>query len=268
MKIGVTGWQGFIGRHLAYELSERGHLVEPVCPICDDLRTCRELEEQILGVDILVHCAAIVGRGDGERNLAETASVNAGLTGTLANLCTKHGKRFVYVSSSEVYQPFNMYGLTKRWGEEVTRLYCGDNHQVLRLSMPYGPGHMPGTGRAALTNFLWLAMHDKTLVVHRGAARSWNWIGDATDGMARVIEWGRVGVYNVGRADNETSMMDVARRAIAMVGSGGIVEIDMPPDFRQSKSTIAFGPLLALGWKPQVELSEGMRRTYEWLQTL
>ena len=44
--------------------------------------------------------------------------------------------------------PYNLYGLTKRWGEEACQLYCPQGLKVLRLSMPFGPGLLPGKGRA------------------------------------------------------------------------------------------------------------------------
>ena len=125
--------------------------------------------------DLVIHLAALYGRVWGERDLTATAAANAGMTAALARDVADAGARLLYASSSEVYGaaaaspdpldgtsplgPLNMYGLTKKWGEEACRLYCPDGLAVARLNMPYGPAavlpepgavpHHSGPGRAA-----------------------------------------------------------------------------------------------------------------------
>jgi nucleoside-diphosphate-sugar epimerase len=193
--------------------------------------------------------------------------------------------------------PHNIYGLTKRQAEEAAALYCtwhgvtSPKHvdapaaglQVIRPSMPYGPGLPAGRGRAAIVNFLWLAHHGAPLTVHRGAERSWCWIGDCVAGIRAVLESGDVaythaawragvGCYNVGRDDAAVSMLAVADLAIQIAGLAAHgdaerirVELVDPPARQTIVKRLATDKLRGLGWAPTVDLEDGMRRTYDWL---
>jgi hypothetical protein len=110
--------------------------------------------------------------------------------------------------------PHNLYGLTKRWGEEVAQLYAPMDLVIWRPSMPYGPGAPPGRGRRALDNMLWQAHHRMPITVHKGAERSWCWLGDVVRGMRLTIEASQKNrassnildhqpiAYNIGRDDD------------------------------------------------------------------
>ena len=294
MRILVTGAAGFIGQHLCAELRHVNHDVIGVDLADGDLRypgtILRHLEEE--QPHVVVHLAAKVGRLFGEDNLAATIEDNATITANVARGCGDHNTRLVYASTSEVYgdrgddlcmeddlygagrwwdppAPHNLYGLSKRWGEEVCRLYAPKNLLIWRISMPYGPGLPAGVGRAAMINFLYNALHRLPITVHAGSERSWCWIGDTVRGMTLTIDRGKTGAFNVGRDDNPTSMLEVARRACDLVGAhhGLIVEVPAPP--RQTVvKRLSTAKLQCLGWQPQVNLDEGMRRTLEWVKTL
>lgn len=301
MRILITGAAGFIGSHLTEELRAHGHDVVPVDRTDGDLRyagvAAALLDEH--EPQLVVHLAAKVGRLFGEDDPAETIADNAGMTAYVARACGERGIRLAYASTSEIYgdrghtnfplchegkvpnghgltdwsilnyawTPHNIYGLSKRWGEEVCELYAPDNLAILRLSMPYGPGHVPGRGRAALTNFLWNAKRREPIPVHRGSERSWCWIGDTVRGIRLVIERSDGGVYNVGRDDNAVSMRTVAEMACDLVGAPHalIEEVD-PPERQTVVKRLSTAKLEALGWKPEVELHEGMQRTLDWLK--
>jgi len=328
MRVVVTGGQGFIGTHLCHALCLHGHEVtsldikpEPqlsgwrqmygrdlLVPAPGD--TSLHLDEAIRIIDpeVVVHLAAQVGRLFGEDNIAHTIESNALMTALVARSCAAAANRprLVYTSTSEVYGdlstvavgcedwtgvwqlPHNLYGLSKRWGEEVAALYAlppdlEGSMQIIRPSMPYGPGLPPGRGRAAIVNMLWQAHHRQSIPVHRGAERSWCWIEDAVRGIRTVLEHGEVafvasdvvkrgvGCYNIGRDDAAVPMTTVAEMACAVVGvedpSSLIVQVDAPA--RQTVvKRLSTEKLRALGWTPEVGLFEGMAKTYEAMQRL
>jgi nucleoside-diphosphate-sugar epimerase len=246
--------------------------------------------------DVVVHLAAQVGRLFGEDNLAHTIESNALMTALVARSCAAASKqpRLVYTSTSEVYGdlgakvaleddggeamtiPHNLYGLSKRWGEEVSALYaveCG--LQVVRPSMPYGPGLPPGRGRAAIVNMLWQASNRERIVVHRGAERSWCWIGDAVRGFRVIIEQGEVashadsyreglGCYNLGRDDAGVPMLAVAQMACYITGADeSLIEQVDAPGRQTVVKRLATTKLRALGWQPHVGLRDGMVMTWQ-----
>lgn len=291
MKALITGAAGFIGTHLTGELVEHGHEVVGV-DIRDgvDLAHPGTFHRLLLDhqPDIVVHLAALVGRAQGEQSIMQTVMQNAGVTAEVARACGREHVRLAYASSSEVYGdrgdelcrelgelylrlPHNLYGLSKRWGEEVCRLYAPDKLLVLRLSMPYGPGLPPGQGRAALPTFLWQAMRGDKITVHRGAERSWCWVGDTVRGVRMAMETDQYGqsgrAVNVGRSDNATPMVRVAEMCcLAADAPFDLIEEVDPPPRQTIIKRLETAQLNMLGWTPRVSLPEGIRLTHRWLR--
>ena len=189
-KVVVTGGAGFIGFHLAEELSKRGYEVI----ILDDLSTGRTenithlinsitqrtefvqgsitdiplLQELFQGIDYIFHQAAIPSV---PRSVANpVVSHEANITGTLNVLLAARDngmKKVIYASSSSVYgdtptlpkredmppNPQSPYAVTKLAGE----YYCQVFHQVyglptvcLRYFNVYGPRQDPSSQYAAV----------------------------------------------------------------------------------------------------------------------
>lgn len=284
MRITVTGAAGFLGSHLVPELKAHGHIVDAFDRRDGDLSQPGQASYLIQrsSPDVVVHLAAQVGRQFGEIDPAFTITSNATVTALVAKATADVGARMVYLSSSEVYGdlngadvyehtlpslPYNLYGLTKRWGEEVTQLYEPDA-AIIRLSMPFGPGLPPGKGRAAIVNFLADAQADRTITVHRNSERCWCWVGDSVRGIRMIIEAKARGIFNVGRDDNPTPMRQVAEMACRIMDSGSkIVEVDPPTDQVLVKR-LKTDRLRSLGWEPEVSLREGMIRTYQAMREL
>lgn len=232
--------------------------------------------------DRVVHLAAQVGRLFGEDDLAHTVSANAAMTTLVAQACGKHRIPVLYASTSEVYGdqgaatchedgplrlPANLYGLSKRWGEEVLRLYAPQGLRIVRLSMPYGPGAPPGRGRRAMDTFLWQAHHRTPITVHRGAERSWCHVSDTVRGIRLVMERGVHEAYNVGRDDRPLSMLDLAHQCCDLAGASyGLVQEVDPPAAQTVVKRLSTERLRSLGWEPTVELDEGLKKLYGWVR--
>lgn len=285
MRILVTGSEGFVGSHLTKTLRERRHTVTGVDRHAATYR--RDLRESIADVldevrpEIVIHLAAQVGRLFGEDDMATAVSDNALATTLLARDCGERGIRIAYASTSEVYGdrgdqvcreddsldvlPHNLYGLTKRWGEEAICLYTEDP-LIFRFSMPYGPGVAPGRGRRALDTIIWQAHHRKRITVHRGAERSWCWIGDTVAGVVRLVEGSHDGVFNIGRDDDPYTMLWLATRACRMTEAPlSLIDEVSPPPRQTVVKRLSTEKLRALGWEPTVGLEYGMREVYRWV---
>lgn len=290
----MTGADGFIGRHLSAELRANGSDVVGVDRSDGDLRH-PEVATHLIRThepDIVVHLAAKVGRLFGEDDVMETVCDNAGMTALVAQACGQTGVRLVYASTSEVYGdrsdtvcgendlyhwladqalavlPHNAYGLSKRWGEEACRLYAPEELAVWRPSMPYGPGLPHGRGRAAIVNMLWQADNRQPIPVHQGAERSWCWIGDAVRAMRLTLEQPG-GVWNIGRDDAGVSMLTVAEMACTLTGAPeSLIEMIPAPPRQTVVKRLATEKIRALGWRPEVDLEEGMQRTLAWVREL
>lgn len=216
---------------------------------------------------------------------------NAGITTVVAQACAATGTQLAYASTSEVYGdlgdavayedgrrmalPHNLYGLSKRWGEEACRLYAPDGLVLLRFSMPYGPGHPPGRGRAALTNILDQADRNQPIPIHRDSERSWCWVGDTARATRMILEaaaeqprW-HGGAWNVGRDDNATPMLEIAEKACDLVGAPrALIKLVDPPGRQTVVKRLSTDRLRRLGWEPVVDIDDGMRRVLEYVRSL
>lgn len=291
-RILITGSEGFIGSHLTHELQAQGHDVYGHDWNDGDLREPGVFLRQLEKYDpsTVVHLAAQVGRLFGEDDLCHTVTENAMMTTLIANACGHQGRRLVYASTSEIYGdfaeswakesafsgfggantailPHNLYGLTKRWGEEAAALYAPDGLICLRLSMPYGPGVVPGRGRAALPNMLWQAATGQDIITHRGAERSWCWVGDTVRGIRLIMESGQDGAFNVGRNDPRVKMEDIAHWACDIAGADhALVKVVDPPGPQTLVKRLDCSRLQSLGWEPRVELEEGVAQVWDWVK--
>lgn len=284
MRVLITGGSGFIGQHLIRELRH--------CAILnidrhhgDDLLTPGLLAKWMQWKpDVVVHLAAQVGRLFGEDDIRNSVRSNAEMTSTVAKVCADHGVRLMYASTSEVYGdqgealcdedegpfglPHNIYGLSKRWGEEVCRLYLPPEQlTVMRFSMPYGTGVKPGRGRAALPNILWQAQTRQPIPIHRGAERSWCWVGDTVRAIRMLLEGEFSGAWNIGRDDDARPLRDLAELACEMTGApkGLIQDVD-PPAAQTVVKRLSTRKLMGLGWRPTVEIEDGMARVLQWVK--
>ncbi len=318
MRVAVTGAAGYIGGWLLAELMRRGHEVHAqdlslpnteydqddvwhsfsTFDLCDPVARSAWLRAS--SPDVVVHLAALYGRVWGEVDMVKTAGMNAGLTAALARDCKERGARLMYMSSSEVYgsacdrgtvypfsrlEPLNMYGMSKKWGEEAAWAYCPDGLMVTRLNMPYGPAYFtpakgertstsgqPGTvGYNVLHSMVWEAESGLDLVVHRGTERCLTWVGDAVRGLAVIMETPdpyaqiqRGVTYNVCRNDDHRPVEELAKLVVARTGcSSKIIVEDPPPRVTLRKSLDNYG-LQRMGWRPEVGIEEGLDLTREY----
>lgn len=291
MRVLMTGDRGFVGQHLTRELLDHGYEVEGHDKPDGDLRQPGVFATHLDACepDLVIHLAAQVGRLFGEQDLTHTIESNVTMTALLARACGERGVPVLYASSSEVYgdrgsyncyeagtcaEPHNAYGLSKRQGEEWLRLYAPERLQIVRLSMPAGPGAPPGVGRRALDTFLWQAHHGMPLTVHRGGERSWCHVADTVAGIRRVIETGErgyghrgCGIYNVGRDDRPVRMETLARMCCDLAGaSHDLIEVVDPPSAQTVVKRLDTSKLRKLGWQPTRELPEILADTYKWVE--
>jgi nucleoside-diphosphate-sugar epimerase len=285
MNILVTGAAGFIGTHLTAHLDNEGYGVAAVDFQDGDLRLAGVADAIIKAhkPDVVIHLAAQVGIYFNECDCAHAIDSNATMTLRVAQACAKYGARLVHTSTSEVYgehgvqlvdedapligQPTGIYAISKRWSEDAAREYAPERLVIVRPSMPYGHGAPVGKGRRAMDNMLWQAFHRKPIIVHRGSLSSWCWIGDLCRGYDAILSSGAVGAFNIGRDDDERTMLEIAERACAIMGAPRelIIEVD-PPQKKTMVKRLSTAKLRALGWEPRVELPDGMAIVAEWVK--
>src|SRR4249920_777135 len=85
--------------------------------------------------------------------------------------------------------------------------------------------------------------------------------------MRYVLEGRQAGDWNVGRDDNAVTMKRIAEIACTLTGAPHdlIHEVD-PPERQTVVKRLVTKKLHGTGWRPEIELEEGMSRVLEWLR--
>ena len=152
----VTGGAGFLGSHLADELTARGHEVlifdQRASPflqpaqeqVVGDLLDFDLLRRTLQGADYVFHLGALADLNAARSRPRETASINVlGTVNMLEAARLAEVKRFVFASTVYVYSDEgSFYRASKQAGEayieEYQRQY-GLEYTVLRYGSLYGP---------------------------------------------------------------------------------------------------------------------------------
>jgi dTDP-glucose 4,6-dehydratase len=295
----VTGGAGFLGSHLCELLLANGHRLicidnletaslENIDHIRDDdfVFVNHDVMEPISvegPVDLVFHLAAIPSPIDYLRLPLLTLKIGSYGTHNALGLAKWKRARFVLASTSEVYGdplvhpqpesywgnvnpvgPRGVYDEAKRYSEAMTMAYHrqqGVDTAIGRIFNSYGPRMRRNDGRAIPT-FVRQALEDKPLTVFGDGSqtRSFCYVDDMIKGIYLLAMSKEHTPINLGNP-KEFTILELAETVIRVTGSRSeIVYEALPiddPQTRQPDITLAKE---ILGWKPEIELEEGLRR--------
>ncbi|MFB4280695.1 MULTISPECIES: NAD-dependent epimerase/dehydratase family protein [unclassified Nonomuraea] len=284
----VTGASGFIGGHLVTRLAALEADVHAVSrrPAADgavrwhqvDLRD-QEATAELLGAvapDVVFHLASEVNGARDPQVVPVTLAGNLQSTVNLLTAAVRHGCRMVLAGSIEEPRPGNgqaaapsPYAMAKSAASGYADLYhrlWGLPCTVLRPSMVYGPAQRD---TAKLVPYVTLALlrGEEPRLTSGAKVADWVYVDDVVTAFVAAAEDDRA----IGRSIDvgtgvKTSVRELVEHLYAIAGGGarpgfGAVA-DRPLDITQVAD---LGPALELiGWRPTVELADGLRRTVAW----
>ncbi len=298
----VTGGAGFLGSHMCDYLLSRGHRdicidnldtgslqnVEHIRHpqfsfINRDLTEPLTLDDE---VDFVYHLASPASPIDYARLPLHTLKVGSYGTHHMLGLAKFKRARFLLASTSEVYGdpqvhpqpesywghvnpigPRGVYDEAKRYAEALTMAYHrqqGVNTCIVRIFNTYGARMRPHDGRAIPT-FLRQALQDKPLTVFGDGSqtRSFCYVDDLIRGLVLLGESNVHLPVNVGNP-KEMSLLELAEAVIQAAESRSEIVFEaLPVDDPQVRQPDITRARQLLGWEPQVELPQGLRRTIE-----
>jgi len=142
-KIGITGQEGFVGKHLYNTLGLFPEEFERVNFERDFFQSEEKLDQFVSDCDVIVHLAAM-NRHESQEFIYET---NVKLTKDLAaSLIRTNKKAHVLFSSSSQEEKDNLYGKSKKEGREILANWAKENGAIFTgLVIPnvFGPFGMP-----------------------------------------------------------------------------------------------------------------------------
>ena len=297
----ITGGAGFIGSHLCESFLKRGHHVvcvdngstgtrENVAAFAGNSHF-RFVDHNVSNyieidgpVDMVLHFASPASPVDYLEMPIQTLKVGSLGTHNALGLAKDKGATFLLASTSEVYGdplikpqredywgnvnpigPRGVYDEAKRFAEAMTMAYHRAHKldtRIVRIFNTYGPRMRMRDGRV-VPNFIAQALKNEPITVYgKGEqTRSFCYIDDLVRGLHRLLEVDYHLPVNLGNP-HEMTVLEFAKKIIALTGSqSSIVHQPLPQDDPQVRQPDISNARELLGWEPQVDIDEGLKRT-------
>jgi dTDP-glucose 4,6-dehydratase len=295
----VTGGAGFLGSHLCERLLAEGLRVICVDNLeTSSLANIEHVREDAFTfvnhdviepiaidepVDYVFHMAALASPIDYLRQPLHSLKVGSYGTHHALGLAKWKRARFLLASTSEIYGdpqvhpqpetywghvnpigPRGVYDEAKRYAEAMTMAYHrqqGVDTSISRIFNTYGPRMRPHDGRAIPT-FVRQALENKPITVFGDGSqtRSFCYVDDLIRGLYVLATSGEHLPVNLGNP-SEFTILELAETVISLTESSSeIVYEALPVDDPQIRQPDITRAKQLLGWEPEVQLEEGLRR--------
>ncbi|WP_326722262.1 MULTISPECIES: UDP-glucuronic acid decarboxylase family protein [unclassified Streptomyces] len=304
MRVAVTGGGGFLGSHLCETLLRRGdsvvcldnfstgdpkniaHLLHN--PAFEFIRADVSVTAEVPGrVDAVAHLASPASPPDYLRQPLETLAVGSRGTENALRLALRNRARFILASTSEVYGdplvhpqdedywgnvnsvgPRSVYDEAKRFAEAISVAYRRThslNVGIARIFNTYGPRMRPHDGRV-VSSFITQALTGEPLTIYGDGkqTRSFCYVDDLVRGLVALLDSSEAGPFNLGNPV-ERSVTELAEMVLELTGSPSEIQYHpLPVDDPVRRRPVISRARETLGWWPEVDIEEGLRRTSDW----
>jgi len=298
----VTGGAGFLGSHLCDYLIADGYRVVCVDNLeTGSLQNVEHLRSDAFTfvnhdvtehldvdepVDFVFHLASPASPIDYLRLPLQTLKVGSYGTHNALGLAKFSRARFLLASTSEVYGdpaihpqpetywgnvnpigPRGVYDEAKRYAEALTMAYHrqqGVDTCIVRIFNTFGSRMRPNDGRAIPT-FLRQALAGEPLTVFGDGSqtRSFCYVDDLIRGIVLLAKSGEHLPVNIGNPQ-ELSLLELAQTVVRVTGSKSEIVFEaLPVDDPQVRQPDITRARQLLGWEPQVDLEDGLRRVLQ-----
>lgn len=306
MRTLITGGAGFIGSHLCERFLNRGDEVicvdNLITGTLDNIEHLRNNDRfQFIRHDIshpleidgpldnVLHFASLASPADYLRYPIQTLKVGALGTHNTLGLAKLKKARFLLASTSEVYGDPQVhpqredywghvncvgvrgcYDESKRFAEAITMAYFRThkvNTGIVRIFNTYGSRMRLDDGRV-LPNFMGQALRGEPLTVYGDGSqtRSFCYIDDLVEGIVRLLDTDFHEPVNLGNP-SEVTILEFAKEILALSGSKSVIEYrPLPQDDPKVRQPDISRARSLLGWQPQIDRREGLKRTLAYFQ--
>lgn len=307
----ITGGYGFIGSNLAKRLvkDNKIFILDNCCKVNSiqytdllhhpnvtlingSILDYNLVSDIICDIDIIVHAAALLGVKKVLNEPLNTLQINYNGTEVLLRAAkkSKNLKRFIYLSSSEVFGS-HAFGVNEdslaslvdlsqnRWSYAISKLaaeqLCFGHFKEFQLPITiirpfnvFGPTRI---GDHAIINFVMSALHNKPVKINGNGMqiRAWCYIDDFINGLTSAIACqDAIGSdFNLGDNRNTITTYELARRIIDicrskseiissdLLNGNAEIEIRVPDSTKASK---------IFGYKPVCDFNLALKDTITW----
>lgn len=303
MKILLTGGAGFIASHIADRYAELGHSVVIVDSLKSgkkgnlskqskfynaDIRDREKLNEifEKEKPDIVNHHAAQTAAGHSMQNPTEDYEINLLGIINILECCAKHSvKKIIFASSAAVYGEVKQeelplaedkclfqlspYGVSKRGGELYIIAYhnlYGIDYTIMRYSNVYGPRQEGGEAGVVSRFIASMLKGEKCIIFGDGkSTRDYIFVGDIVNANVLALAKGDSEIINIS-SGTQTSTNELFETLKKIIGKGESEhQAERKGDIKHS-SLDSSKAEKALGWKAEIGLAGGLKKTVEWFK--
>ena len=304
-RILITGGAGFLGSHLCDRLIAEGADVVGIDNFFsgskDNIRHLFNdpyfefirhdvIHPLFVEVDQIYHLACPASPFHYQHNSIKTVKTNVMGTINMLGLAKRIQARILLSSSSEVYGDAKVHPqLESYWGnvnpigirscydegKRVAETLMMDYHRqnkvdvrIARIFNTYGPRMAVDDGRV-VSNFIVQALKGEPLTVYGdgGQSRSFCYVSDLVEALVRMMSTEEfIGPVNLGNP-SEFTILELAEKVLKLTKSRSrIVHRTLPQDdpVRRCPDISLAGE--KLGWKPAVNLDEGLVETISYFR--
>jgi UDP-glucuronate decarboxylase len=303
MRILVTGGAGFVGSHLSRRLLTEGHEVLAVDNFYTgsranvaDLLSNPSFEivrhditqPYYAEIDAIMNLACPASPVHYQKHPVQTTKTSVIGTTNMLGLAKRLNVPILQASTSEVYGDPNITPQNEEYwghvnpigiracydeGKRVAETLCFDynrqygvNTKVVRIFNTYGPSMQFDDGRV-VSNFILQALTNADITIYGDGlqTRSFCYVSDLVDGLIRMINTNSsvTGPINLGNP-REMTIIELAAKVIELTNSNSrIIKEPLPSDDPKQRKPDIRKANEVLGWIPEVELTEGLKKTIE-----
>lgn len=271
----VSGASGLLGRYLVMTLAEGGAYVVKANYLG------RSVTAPETHVDHIIHAESPYTARDDDSDPVGLISVNTQLLTRLLDIARRHKAHVTFVSSIDDVgrvDPLDLesgYVVGQRAGEALCVAYraqYGVRSSVVRLPHTYGPG-MPLDDPRVHARIIRSTLAGEPIVLKTDGLheRAYLYVADAAEAVLRVAVSGADRETTLGfDVIDERSRVTIRELAHATLHAAGrppavAVQLGQTPILvKPELPLLGLDAIYGLGWKPNVQLHDGLARTIRW----
>lgn len=291
MKIIILGANGFTGRRILKRLAPKHQVM--ACSLHPDILPEEGYQFQTLDIldpaateallndfhpEVIINASALSVVDYCEQHQEEAFALNVSAVKQLAEYCQAHECRLIHLSTDFVFDgtldraytetdipnPVNYYGKTKRWGEEAMEQTCND-YAIVRVEVVYGKP-FPGQHGNIVHLVKNRLENGQGIRVVSDQFRSPTWVEDIARAVERLLSSQHRGIYHI--CGGETlSVADIAYRVARYFGlDTSLIQPVTTEEMNEATPRPLYSPMSTekahreLGYRPSA-LEEGFK---EW----
>lgn len=255
----------------------------------EDIRTSPSLPQIVKNSEIIFNLAGQVSHLDSVSHPFTDYEINILGNLNLLRACVNSGRdiKIIYAGTRSQYgevkelpvdedtprMPLDIYSVHKDTAERLHFIYgslFGLKVTSLRINNVFGPRHQMKHPRYGVLNwFIRLAMDNKEISIFGEGSqlRDYSFVDDVVNAflIAGENKEAEGKAYNTG-SGAPVRFREMAEAIIRLVGRGRIETVPWPEGYKNIEVgdyTVDVSRLRALGWRPEVDFEEGLKKTIE-----